>query len=218
MQSLTRIGNVLGMDMVVNCMGQPLESDKVEFRAEILNFLLANEDYLSKIEGKEFAKGIVNCLCDKNKEIRNLSEKLTEKVCDRIGMDYLRQVAKDFRPAFIKDLTAIFDKIDKNNGGGQASNVRGSSPANKAQNEVPKKPPISASKKDNPAAYSSTQNLAATLPSLSNSSVIARNNNTNQKQLSESNIAAGVNAFAGDEPIAGAKFLAMYRQQRQDQE
>jgi hypothetical protein len=32
-QALRRIGNVLGMDLVVNCMGQPLESDKVEFRA-----------------------------------------------------------------------------------------------------------------------------------------------------------------------------------------
>jgi predicted Rossmann fold nucleotide-binding protein DprA/Smf involved in DNA uptake len=32
-QALTRIGNMLGMDLIINCMGQPLESDKVEFRA-----------------------------------------------------------------------------------------------------------------------------------------------------------------------------------------
>lgn len=178
----------------------------------MLNFLLANEDYLAKIDGKEFAKGIVNCLCDKNKDIRSLSERLTEKVCDRIGMDYLRQVAKDFRPAFIKDLTAIFDRIDKNNGVGQ---VRSGSPSTKT-NEAAKKPPISASKKDNPAAHSSTQNLAATLPSLSNSSVMART--MPQKTLADSGVTPTGNAFNGDEPLAGAKFLAMYRQQRQDQE
>lgn len=46
-------------------------------------------------------------------------------------MDYLRQVAKDVKPAFIKDLTAIFDKIDKNagNSGPGNSAVRGNSPA-----------------------------------------------------------------------------------------
>jgi len=219
-QSLTRIGNVLGMDMVVNCMGQPLESDKVEFRAEVLNFLLNHEDFLNKIEGKEFAKGVVNCLCDKNKDIRSLSERLTEKICDRIGMDYLRQVAKDFRPAFIKDLTAIFDRIDKNNAGGssgQASSmVRGSSPSGKPQGEVPKRPPISASK--NTVNQSSTQNLAVTMPSLSNSTVMARQNT--QKQLGESNInlTPNSNAFSGDEPLAGTKFLTLYRQQRVDLE
>jgi len=158
----------------------------------------------------------VNCLCDKNKDIRSLSERLTEKVCDRIGMDYLRQVAKDFRPAFIKDLTAIFDKIDKNNGASQVlSAVRGSSPSGKAPNELSKRPPISASKKDNPVLHSSSQNLGATMPSLSNSTVGTRA--ITQKQLGESNIIPAANAFSGDEPLGGAKFLAIYRQQRQDQ-
>ena len=182
----------------------------------MLNFLLNNEDHLNRIEGKEFAKGVVNCLCDKNKEIRTLSERFTEKICDRIGMDYLRQVAKDFHPAFIKDLTAIFDKIDKNNGGGaQASSmVRGSSPSGKPPGEV-KKPPISSASKNNPN-QTSTQNLGVTMPSLSNSTVMTRT--MTQKQLGESNIVPTANAFTGDEPLAGTKFLAIYRQQRLDQE
>jgi hypothetical protein len=37
------------MDLIVGCMGQPLESDKVEFRAEVLNFLLTNDEHLGKI-------------------------------------------------------------------------------------------------------------------------------------------------------------------------
>lgn len=29
--------------------------------------MLSNEDYLNKTDMKDFAKGITNCLCDKNK-------------------------------------------------------------------------------------------------------------------------------------------------------
>ncbi len=50
--ALSRIGSVLGMDLIINCMSQPLESDKVELRSEILNFLLSNEEALGKLEGK----------------------------------------------------------------------------------------------------------------------------------------------------------------------
>jgi hypothetical protein len=124
-------------------------------------------------------------------------------------MDYLRTTANDFRPAFIKDLTAIFDRIDKNHGG---FGTRAHSPL-RGQNEVPKKPPISASKKDNLLNVSSTQNLSATLP-LSNSSVMSKT--MSQKPLSDSTVTPTI-AFSGDEPLAGAKFLAIYRQQRQEQ-
>jgi hypothetical protein len=128
-------------------------------------------------------------------------------------MDYLRMTAKDYRPAFIKDLTAIFDRIDRNNGvqsGGSA--VRAHSPL-RSQNDTSKKPPISASKKDNVMNMNSTQNLSATLP-LSNSLVMSKT--TSQKPLSDSSVVPTI-AFTGDEPLAGAKFLAIYRQQRQEQ-
>jgi hypothetical protein len=122
-------------------------------------------------------------------------------------MDHLRSTAKDFRPAFIKDLTAIFDRIDKNNGAQSGGLIaRGHSPL-KNQSEVLKKPPISASKKDNPINMNSAQNLSATL-TMSSSSVISKM--TNQKPLSDSTITPSI-AFSGDEPLAGTKFLAMYR-------
>ena len=33
--------------------------------------MLLNEEFLYKTDMKDFAKGITNCLCDKNKDIRN---------------------------------------------------------------------------------------------------------------------------------------------------
>jgi hypothetical protein len=61
---------------------------------------------------KDFPKGITNCLCDKNKEIRNSAEKLLEKVYERIGIDIFRNIAKNKQPAITKDLNLIYDKYD----------------------------------------------------------------------------------------------------------
>lgn len=117
--------------------------------------------------------------------------------------------AKDYRPAFIKDLTAIFDKIDKNSGNAHTqsnlgSTIRNSSPSAKAETNTAKKPPISGSK--NAVNQASTNNLASTLPpssSLSNSSVMSRT--MPQKNLSDSGVglsavgsAPAGNAFTGD--------------------
>jgi hypothetical protein len=74
--------------------------------------MLANEEALQKCDLRDFPKGITNCLCDKSKEIRNLGEKLLEKVYEKIGIEAFRNIAKNQRPAITKDLNAIYDKYD----------------------------------------------------------------------------------------------------------
>ena len=59
---------------------------------------------------KDFAKGITNCLCDKNKDIRNTAQKLFEKVYERIGIEIFKNIAKNQKPAVTKDLNLIYDK------------------------------------------------------------------------------------------------------------
>jgi hypothetical protein len=94
--------------------------------------MLANEEALQKTEMKDFPKGITNCLFDKNKEIRNLAEKLFEKVYERIGIEIFRNIAKNQRPAITKDLNAIYDKYDNKRDSmsvSQAIISKGNSPA-----------------------------------------------------------------------------------------
>ncbi len=54
-------------------MGSYLEGDK-EARGEIIAFMLEYD--LQKTDLKDYPKGLITCLADKNREIRNLSEKL----------------------------------------------------------------------------------------------------------------------------------------------
>lgn len=101
--------------------------------------MLANEEALQKTEMKDFPKGITNCLCDKNKEIRNLAEKLFEKVYERTGIDTYRNIAKNQRPAITKDLNAIYDKYDAKKDSTPVSQSyisRTNSPAAKDQRSV----------------------------------------------------------------------------------
>jgi hypothetical protein len=113
--------------------------------------MLANEDFLQKTDMKDFPKGITNCLCDKNKEIRNLGEKLFEKVYEKIGIDIFRNIAKNQRPAISKDLNSIYDKYDTRRETASVSQShlsKGNSP-NKDQKVIDRKnqPPTNSAKK-----------------------------------------------------------------------
>ena len=70
-----------------------------------------NEEHINKSVSKDYPKGIISCLCDKNREIRSAAEKLLERVVDITGLDIFRTLAGQQRPAFTKDLNSILDKL-----------------------------------------------------------------------------------------------------------
>ena len=108
--TLSKIGSVVGIEVVLNPMAQNLENEKLELKSEILKFLLQHEEFIP--HSKLFADGLVHCLCDKTKEIRSLAEKVVEKCWEIIGLGNLRSIAKDSKPSFIKELTAVLDRFD----------------------------------------------------------------------------------------------------------
>ncbi len=59
----------MGKEQVLSNLGPFLEGDK-EGRLEVINLILNNEEGISKADIRDYPKGLVNCLCDKNKEIR----------------------------------------------------------------------------------------------------------------------------------------------------
>ena len=75
----------MGKEQLIATLAPYLETDK-ESRVDIISLMLSNEEFLQKTDMKDFPKGLTNCLCDKNKEIRNSAEKLFERVYERIGI------------------------------------------------------------------------------------------------------------------------------------
>lgn len=113
--------------------------------------MLANDEFLHKSDLKDFPRGITNCLCDKNKDIRNLAQKLFEKVYQKTGIEVFRNIAKNQKPGTTKDLNSIYDKYDSRKDstpGSQSFISKGSSPAKDQKFLVDKRnPPTSAKKK-----------------------------------------------------------------------
>ena len=44
-----------------------------QLKLELLNYIFKYQVEIEKAEIKEFPKGIISCLCDKNREIRNMA-------------------------------------------------------------------------------------------------------------------------------------------------
>ena len=82
----------------------------------MLHLILAHEDGIPKSDIRDYPKGLVNCLCDKNKDIRAAAEKVFEKVHEKLGLEVFRTIAKDQRPVVAKDLNSLIDRFDKNLG------------------------------------------------------------------------------------------------------
>ena len=70
--TLNKIGEIYGKQHLLTTLGPYLFSDK-DSRVEIINLILENEDFIQKADTKEYPKGIIKGLTDKNKEIRILS-------------------------------------------------------------------------------------------------------------------------------------------------
>ena len=57
-----------------------------QLKLELLNYILKYRTEIEKTEIKDFPKGLISCLCDKNREIRNMAENLFPLVLDRTGI------------------------------------------------------------------------------------------------------------------------------------
>lgn len=73
--TLGRIAESLGREHILSNLGSYLEGGK-EGRLEVLNLILIHEEGIQKSDIRDYPKGLVNCLCDKNKDIRATAEKV----------------------------------------------------------------------------------------------------------------------------------------------
>lgn len=83
--TLTRLGEALSKEAVLSTLGPSLEGDR-DGRLEVLNLILVMEDGIAKADIRDYVKGLTNCLCDKNKDIRAGAEKVFEKVYEKLGL------------------------------------------------------------------------------------------------------------------------------------
>ena len=64
--TLNKIANIYGKEHLLSILGVYLNSDK-ESRIDVYKLILENEEYLQKADTREYPKGIIRGLTDRNK-------------------------------------------------------------------------------------------------------------------------------------------------------
>lgn len=77
---------------------------------EILTFISRNLEGFAKSEVKFFVQPIMNCLSDRSKDIRNISEQILQTAVDTIGAEPFTMNMKDLKPAVVQQIKPILQK------------------------------------------------------------------------------------------------------------
>jgi len=111
--SIQKIHENIGPELIISSMVTILEKDCFEIRSESLKYILKNKDSIKLAENTEIIKGIICCLQDKNKEIRENSEKLFEFILLKTGIEPFLEGIKDLKPTVQSTLSKIFNNYSK---------------------------------------------------------------------------------------------------------
>lgn len=74
MTALDRFADVLGPEFVIRELSMYLSDESPESRLSILTWILKNEEGFRKSDISQYVSPLLKTLCDKTKQIRQLSE------------------------------------------------------------------------------------------------------------------------------------------------
>lgn len=117
--ALHKFENNLGSEFILNHISiflmnnENKESQSVEMKQEILNWLLKNANLLVKFPNlKSLLPIFLNMLAEKNKEIRILTDQLVEKIILAIGPNLFAESLKNMKPSLIQQIKPLFEKYN----------------------------------------------------------------------------------------------------------
>lgn len=87
-----------------------LLQDNPELKGELLNWLIKNQATLQSIDVKPYVPALLNCLQDRNADIRNNAEILFDIVMPIAKWETLSPLLTDMKPAALNALKPIIDR------------------------------------------------------------------------------------------------------------
>ena len=106
---------ILGFDSIVTFLPSHLMIENFESRLEILKILLNNKANInSKKEYiKEFVKPLINCLLDRNLNIRNMTEEIVQEILKYFPVQLFTDATKNLKPAIANQIRVVVSKYVK---------------------------------------------------------------------------------------------------------
>ena len=113
---VNKIIELIGIDSILNNFNIQLKTDNFDIRNEILKILLKNKDKIINLkENKELVYSLINCLLDKNINIRNNAKLLIQDMMQFISPNLIIDYINKLKPSYTKQINDIIFGNSSNN-------------------------------------------------------------------------------------------------------
>ena len=113
---VNKIIDLIGIDSILNNFTIQLKTDNFDIRNEILKILVKNKDKIINLkENKELVYSLINCLLDKNVNIRNNAKLLIQDIMHFISPSLITDYINKLKPSYTKQINDIIFGNSSNN-------------------------------------------------------------------------------------------------------
>ena len=180
---VNKIIGLIGIDSIINDLIAHLKIDNNDIKNEVLNIFLNNKDkIINQKDNKDLIYQLINCLLDKNINIRNSAKILIQDMMQYISPNLIADYLNKLKPSYTKQINDIIYDKSSNNASKAKSNIS-------SENQYPR-----TSKKDKSQKLLTTNKQSKSISKLIMQSPLKINNNefdkfsTSKKSVSKSPI------------------------------
>ena len=113
---VNKILELIGIDQVINYFGAHLKAENFEIKNEILKLLIKNKNTLvNQKDNKDLLYPLINCLLDKNTNIRNNAKIIIQEMMQYISPNLINDYIIKLKPSHMKQINDIIFDISSNN-------------------------------------------------------------------------------------------------------
>ena len=137
---INKLIELIGIDYIIGFLPTHLKTKNLEMKNEILNILLQNKKNITnQKECKKIIIPLIDCLLDKNINVRNMSKEIIQEIIKYVPSEYITNYINTLKPSYKEQINSIIfnDKASKSSD----KNISKGNKANKLNNffESPKK-------------------------------------------------------------------------------
>ena len=113
---VNKIIDLIGIDSIINDFAIQLKTENSEIKNEILKIINKNQDkMINQKENKDLIYSLINCLLDKNNNIRNNAKVIIQDMMKFISPNLITDYINKMKPSYTKQINdMIFDRSSNN--------------------------------------------------------------------------------------------------------
>ena len=140
---VNKIITLIGIESIINDLSLQLKTENFDIKNEILQIFLNNKyKVINQKENKELLYSLINCLLDKNNNIRNNAKNIIQEMMQFISPNLLTDYINKLKPSYAKQINDIIYDKSSNNVSKAKSIISNESQIPKTNKKIKSKNPI----------------------------------------------------------------------------